>query len=113
MAAYCKRLGDGFAWQSIDGERCPYARLDGHHDVEVSGYVTHVNDGLDCVNVFLWHVPDFGRPDVAERLTGVMYVPNDPDTVRSVCDGLREHLAEAHEMGRTEVTWPRWQELGW
>lgn len=90
---FCEALGDDYRLQSIDYVPCAYRRIDKHHDIEVDGYVRHVNDGGNYVNIYLWFMSDPTNPHKADRLAAVRYVPNDPKTVRAVCDLLVSRIA--------------------
>lgn len=100
---YCRRLGPGFR---IDGtcESCWTDiawRVDDDHEVEVLNYEVHLRDGMDIVQVNLWHAPlgDHRSNDI--EMASVGCVPNDPTVVREVA---RRLAARRHAFSKNRRT---------
>lgn len=108
----CGLLGQGYEPRRMDGEICPYRRIDEDYDLEVSGYVRHVNDRLGIVMVVLWDVSR-GLYSGAREVATVREVPNTPGEIRWVCDLLAARRARLASEGYVDVRYPELLERGW
>lgn len=85
-------LGNGWAYRESDGERCPYLKIDAHHEAEVRGFMPDF--GATC-EVSLWHVPDPRNPEEAREAGQITGVPCSHTSINAALSHLQTHTGDA------------------